>query len=303
MTDLPAVALVAVPGRWSATLDLAREIERRGFTGIYAPSMGDGLALCQALALLTERIAFGTSIANLYVRHPADYARTAAALHEISNGRFRFGVGVSHAVVNDRLGLATGRPLADVRRFVADLRATRGAGELPPVVLAGLRDRMVALAGEIAEGVVFANASRSHLPHSLSALSPGRAEDPDFFVGNMIPVCIHEDTGRAAARNRKTLDFYLSLPNYRNYWKAAGYVEEMEAVEKAIAAGEGARKSDRVSERWLADCTLFGPVAQVREGLEAWREAGLRTPILVPSSAEGNQLKAFQELFDAFGPG
>jgi hypothetical protein len=49
--------------------------------------------------------------------------------------------------------------------------------------------------------------------------------------------------------------------------------------------------------------TLFGSVGAVREGLEAWYEAGVRTPILVPSSAVGNQLAAFQELFDAFAVG
>ena len=38
----------------------------------------------------------------------------------------------------------------------------------------------------------------------------------------------------------------------------------------------------------------------MREGLEAWYDAGVRTPILVPSSAAGNQMKAFEELFATF---
>ena len=54
-----------------------------------------------------------------------------------------------------------------------------------------------------------------------------------------------------------------------------------------------------LSDRWLADCTLFGPAAHVREGLEAWFDAGIKTPILVPSSAGGNQMRAFEELFAA----
>jgi hypothetical protein len=41
-------------------------------------------------------------------------------------------------------------------------------------------------------------------------------------------------------------------------------------------------------------------VSQVLEGLEAWYDSGVRTPILVPSSAAGNQLKAFEEMFAAF---
>jgi hypothetical protein len=38
----------------------------------------------------------------------------------------------------------------------------------------------------------------------------------------------------------------------------------------------------------------------VRDELERWYAAGVSTPILVPSSASGNQLDAFQELFAAF---
>ena len=55
-----------------------------------------------------------------------------------------------------------------------------------------------------------------------------------------------------------------------------------------------------MTDRWLADCTLFGSPAKIREELEAWDDAGVSTPILVPSSAAGNQLKAFEELFALF---
>jgi len=159
---------------------------------------------------------------------------------------------------------------------------------------------MVALAGEMAEGVVFANVARSHLKRSLEALPAGRLDDETFFVGDMIPVCISEDIEAAAAVNRRTLTTYVSLPNYRNYWKEAGYVEEMEAIEAALERGERGRLSELMSDAWLDDTTLYGPPARVLEGLEAWRDVGLRTPILVPSSAVGKQPEAFQELFDLF---
>jgi alkanesulfonate monooxygenase SsuD/methylene tetrahydromethanopterin reductase-like flavin-dependent oxidoreductase (luciferase family) len=116
----------------------------------------------------------------------------------------------------------------------------------------------------------------------------------------MIPVCISEDRAAAAAVNRRTLTGYAMLPNYRNYWKEAGYVEEMEAIEKALEAREAERVPELFSDRWLADTTLFGSAREVREGVEAWVDAGVRTPILVPSSAVGNQLVAFKELFEAY---
>lgn len=300
---LPALALAAVPGRRKRILEVAAEAERRGFSGLYCASFGDAVGLCEALAFTTSRIPFGTAIANLYTRHVSDYALTASLIHELSDGRFRFGVGVSHEAVNRRMGLSTGSPLADMRGFVEALRAVPRAGELPPLVVAALRRRMVALAGEIGDGVVFANAARSHLKTSLDALPPDRRDDPGFFVGDMIPTCISDDREAAMAVSRRTLVMYVSLPNYRNYWKEAGYVEEMEAIERAIERGERDALPGLMSERWLADVTLFGSAKEVRDGLEGWYDAGLRTPILVPSSVAGNQLVAFQELFAAFGTG
>ena len=298
--SLPALSLAAVPGRRRRTLELAQEIERRGFAGIYCPSFGDGLGLCEALALTTERIRFGTGIANIYMRHVSDYAQTASLIQELSGGRFHFGVGVSHQPVNQRAGLRAGPPLGDMREFLGQIAEVPRTGELPPIVVAALRQRMVALGGELGGGIIFANAARSHMAESLSHLPAERAADPDFFVGNMIPTCISDDAGAAAAVNRKTLSGYVALPNYRNYWKEAGYVEEMGAIEKALEAGEHQRVPALLSDRWLADTTLFGSASKVREGLEAWFEAGVRTPILVPSSAVGNQLKAFEELFAIF---
>lgn len=299
---LPAISLIAVPGKRNRTLELAKEIERRGYSGIYCPSLGDAMGFCQSLAHETDRIPFGTSIVNIYSRHAADYASSAAYLHEVSGGRFRFGVGVSHGPMLKPMGLGGGRPLEDVRGFVETWRAASRLGDRPPLVLAGLRKKMVALAGEVSEGVVFANVARSHVPTTLGALSgtPAGQGSSDFFVGDMIPTCVSDDLEAAKAVNRKTLIMYCTLPNYRNYWKEAGYVEEMEAIETALANKERDRIPELMSDRWLADCTLFGPASAIREGVEAWREAGVSTPILVPSSTKGGQFVAVEELFDVF---
>jgi alkanesulfonate monooxygenase SsuD/methylene tetrahydromethanopterin reductase-like flavin-dependent oxidoreductase (luciferase family) len=297
---LPALSLVAVPGRRRITLDIAAEAERRGFSGLYVPSMFGNMAQSTALALATERIIFATAISPIYARTVEDFAQSAAFIHEVSGGRFRFGIGVAHAPSHLRMGVTVGKPLADIRAFVARFRAHQGFGALPPIILAALRKGMVALAGEIADGLVFANASRSHMATSLAVLPAAKRRDPGVLVANMIPTCIADDVAAAKAVNRRTLTRYTMLPNYRNYWKEAGYVEEMAAIEAAIAAGREADIPGLMSDRWLTDATLFGPAAAVREGVEAWCEAGVSTPILVPSSTAGNQLKALEEIFAAF---
>lgn len=298
--NMPSIALAAMHGRRRATLDLAQELERRGFAGLYCASFGDALGLCEALALTTKTIHFGTAISIIYTRHVNDWAQTAALVHELSGGRFHFGIGVSHGAIHRHLGITVGKPLADMRAFVKALREVPRVGELPPIVLAGLRDPMVKLAGEVAEGVVFANAARSYMGHSLSVLPPAKQSSVDFFVGNMIPTCISDDVAAAAAVNRKTLSGYVTLPNYREYWKKAGYVEEMEAIEKALERKDRDALPGLMSDRWLADTTLYGSASKVREGFEQWLAAGVRTPILVPSSANGNQMVAIKEMIDCF---
>jgi alkanesulfonate monooxygenase SsuD/methylene tetrahydromethanopterin reductase-like flavin-dependent oxidoreductase (luciferase family) len=207
---------------------------------------------------------------------------------------------VAHGPSHLRMGVTPGRPLGDTRAFVERFRAQEGLGTLPGIVIAALRKKMVALAGEIGEGVVFANASLSHMAESLSALPVAKRADPDFFIGNMLPTCISDDVEAAKSVCRRNLINYAFLPNYRNYWKEAGYVEEMAAIEHAIAEGRRDDVPRCFSDRWLADNTLFGPAAKVRERVEAWQAAGVRTPVIVPSSAAGNQLTAMQEIFAAF---
>jgi alkanesulfonate monooxygenase SsuD/methylene tetrahydromethanopterin reductase-like flavin-dependent oxidoreductase (luciferase family) len=298
---LPALSLVAVPGRRRRTIEIAQEVERRGFAGIYSPSMFGNMSLCEALAWNTTTLPFGTAIAPIYQRTIGDFAQSAAVMHEVSGGRFRLGIGVAHGPSHVRMGVTPGKPLGDIRSFVEKFRAQEGLGTLPPIIVAALRRKMVALAGEIAEGVVFANAARSHMPTSLAALPAQKRSDPAFFIGNMIPTCISDDVEAAKAVNRRTLTSYGFLPNYRNYWKEAGYQEEMNAIEAAIAEGRKDDVPKYFSDKWLADNTLFGPAAKVREGVEAWRDAGVRDLIIVPSSAAGNQVKALEEVFAVFG--
>src|SRR5207253_5943245 len=145
-------------------------------------------------------------------------------------------------------------------------------------------------------GAVWANAARSHMKTSLGHLPPSARENPRFFIGNMVPTCIDADRAAAAAVNRKTLVGYVKLPNYQNYWIEAGFEEEMQAIRKALASGEEERVPGLMSERWLSQVTLYGSAKEVRDGIEAWQAAGVKTLTVVPSSARGNQRAALQEL-------
>jgi hypothetical protein len=189
----------------------------------------------------------------------------------------------------------TQEPLGDINTFVQKLRTTT------PAAATGLSRHpaqgMIALAGEIADGMVFANGARSHMADSLSALPAAKRQGAGFFIGNMIPTCISDDVEAAKAVNRKTLTHYALLPNYRNYWKEAGYVEEMTAIEKALAEGRGDDVPKYLTDKWLTDNTLFGPPARARGPRGPWYAAGVRCSIVVPSLGCRQPDEAIEEMF------
>jgi alkanesulfonate monooxygenase SsuD/methylene tetrahydromethanopterin reductase-like flavin-dependent oxidoreductase (luciferase family) len=297
---LPALNLAAMPGQRLAALELAREIERRGFAGISVASPFGTIGQCAGLAFATQRISFASAIAPIYAQTVDEFAQSAAYLHEVSSGRFQFGIGIAHGPAYVRMGVTPGKPLGDVRAFVTNFRACTEYGALPPVILATLRKRMVALAAEIGDGMVFSSGCLSHMRESLAVVPAAKRDDPAFFVGNRIRVCFDPDPVVAKAVLRKAMAHYALMPNYRNYWIEAGYDDEMRAVAKAAAEGQFGDVADCLTDRLLADTTQSGSAAQVREGLEAWRAAGIKTPVLVPLSADGNQTTALRDVFAAF---
>jgi alkanesulfonate monooxygenase SsuD/methylene tetrahydromethanopterin reductase-like flavin-dependent oxidoreductase (luciferase family) len=298
MTRLPALSVIGTPTKRNALLEVAAEADRRGFAGLASPGINGNLALCGSLAHVTHTIPFWTSIQPIYHSHFGEVAITAGHIAEVSNGRFRLGLGVSHAPAMDRLGIDTGKPLGDMRTYVNGIRsAERASGALPPILLATLRDKMLDLALEVGDGAIWANASRSYMPTQVARIPDDRRAT--FSLANMVPTVIDADRTAARAIHRRTLGGYIVLPNYRNYWKQAGYAEEMEAIEAALAAGDRDALPGLMTDRWLDDCTISGSPTEVRDQLEAWFDTGV-LPIAVMSSTSGGQLHAIGQLFELF---
>jgi len=298
MSALPGLSLIGTATKRAAILELAPEAERRGFAALACSGTSGLTAMCASICHVTNTILFFTSVQPIYVSQPLETAATAAHLHEVSGGRFRLGLGVSHAPLHKRLGVSAGKPLSDIRDFVEALHsAETSVGAMPPILLAALRDRMLDLAVDIAQGALWANGSFAHTPTQLRHLPTERVAAMQF--ANMVPTVIDADLDAARAVHRRTLGGYVTLPNYRNYWRAAGFAEEMDAVEAALANRDREASAAAMSDRFVDDCTISGSPTQVRDRLDAWYDIGVM-PIAVMSSTTGGQAKAIRELFDAY---
>jgi alkanesulfonate monooxygenase SsuD/methylene tetrahydromethanopterin reductase-like flavin-dependent oxidoreductase (luciferase family) len=115
--------------------------------------------LLGALAASTSTIGLGTLVANVANRHPAMLAHAAHAVHDISGGRLRLGIGAGTApgtpwaAEHDRRGIPLRPAMADrhtaVREAIAAVRAATDA----PIVVGVNSDALASLAGELADGV------------------------------------------------------------------------------------------------------------------------------------------------------
>src|SRR5687768_18261347 len=121
-----AVAAYITPGAdLGAATELARSAERLGYDSVWVThGLGrDSFLVLSAYGAATTRIGLGNGVVPIYPRHPVAMAQAALTLAEITRGRFRIGIGVSHrATMEGMLGLTLDDPLGVMREYVATLR-------------------------------------------------------------------------------------------------------------------------------------------------------------------------------------
>src|SRR5690242_8950839 len=113
---------------------LARAAEQAGFDQFW---VSDDLFLrgvwpiLSACAVATGRIGLGTCIVNPYTIHPAEIAMQAAALDELSGGRFNLGLAAGAGDFLGWIGVDQSRPLATMAETLGALRALFARGTPP----------------------------------------------------------------------------------------------------------------------------------------------------------------------------
>jgi probable F420-dependent oxidoreductase len=314
--------------RWGLTLPFAgvplsdheplvRRAEEAGYDDLWSGEATgvDGFTPLALAAAWTRRVRLGTGVVNPYTRGPAVLAQTAAALQDASRGRFVLGLGSSSDVIVERWnGVPFAKPLTRVREAVEALRPVlagqRGAGgfkleqapaEPVPIVIAALRDRMLALGGEVGDGT-FVNflpiSAAGHVVERIregerrAGKEPGSGEVVCRFFN--VPVPAEQGMGPA----RFMFAAYVTVPVYERFFRNLGWGERIDPMVTAWREGDRKGAAERAPEELIREIFLFGGPEEHKERLSQYAEAGITTLVLTPF-ATPDQLP---ELIEALAP-
>ena len=265
--------------------------ERHGVPAAWATMFGAGggdmIPVFAAAASHTTDIKLGTAIVHTWGRHPVALAQEAIVLDQLSNGRFRLGIGSTTKFYVERLyGAVYEKSLTNLREYLITLRALLGEGSAEfegefvrtharlgtksavPVMGAALGTRSFELCGEMSDGAISWMCPQRYLVDTampalqVGADRAGRARPP--LVAH-VPIAVNVDRDEAHALAREQLSMYAKVPNYQRMFAQAGHTIVSEYTPEV-----------------LDDLVVYGSGEQVAAGLRRWRSAGMDEIIAHP---------------------
>jgi probable F420-dependent oxidoreductase len=276
---------------------LAAQAEDLGFTDAwsYESNALDVFTPLAAAAVGTRSMRLGTGIAGALTRPAPILAMHASSLSELAPGRTVLGLGAStETIVSGWMGMPFDRPRARTRQAVEQVRAllrgeragsfklSRPPTSAVPIYVGGFGEAMLRMAGEVADGVMFFMAGPGIVPELLATV--GRPLDS---VARILVI----GGGAAAEREemaRRMVVSYAIVPYYGRLFGRQGFDEEVEAIQQRWAAGDRAAAVGQVSEAMLREVVSVGEADTHRQKIEAYRRAGLGTPVLWLHSPDGS---------------
>jgi F420-dependent oxidoreductase-like protein len=311
---------------------LGPRVEAAGYDSLWtAEAWGsDAFTPLAFVAATTTRLKLGTGIAQIWARTPGATAMTALTLQQLSGGRLMLGLGVSGPqVVEGWHGVAFRRPLATTRDTIEILRRALAGDErvvyegtersvpydgpdatgqgkplrttMPPapdtpIYLAALGPRNVALAAEVADGLLPYLWSPRHWSKvwgdALAGAKDGFGVAPTVFasIGDDLAACRDEIRPRIAMHvggmGSKDTNFYKSLV------ERYGYEEEAQVIQDRFLSRDRAGAVAAVSDELVDDLALVGPRGHVAEQLAAWKDGPITTLIVEPTRDDAIELVA-----------
>jgi probable F420-dependent oxidoreductase len=247
-------------------------------------------------------LGLGTGVLALQLRTPPLTAMSAAtlqALHPESD--ILLGVGISSPVVTKQWhGAPYGdRPLAQVREYVALLReclsgesvsfkgdfyqvnrfrlGVRLGERRPRIIIGALNERMLQLAGEVADGVLLNYLPASHVPWSVEQVRKGG--DATIYAYVHVGVCDRADGIDYA---RRDLFSYAVVDSYARNFERAGFGDEVAAIRERHADKDREGALAAVSDRMVDAIDVMGDADHVQSTVQDYVENGVEVPVVMP---------------------
>ena len=274
--------------------ELVRRVEDAGYDGLWSAESThyDGFTPLAVAAEHTERVRLVTGIVNVFTRGPALLAQQAAALADLSGGRFALGIGASSdRIVEGWNDMPFSKPLTRMAETVdfldaafAGERTTTGfkleqvPAEPPPIILAALRGKMLRLAVERAGGAFTNFLPLAGLPRVAEQLQGA----PEGFELLCRFFCIPGERSQVEPLARFMFASYATVPVYEAFFRWLGYGEQIDDMVAAWAAKD--REAAIAAAPWevIEDTFIFGSPEEMRERLQAYVAGGITLPILTP---------------------
>jgi probable F420-dependent oxidoreductase len=283
------------------TAGLAAEV---GYTSFWtAETTGpEAFSVLTAAGAVAPSLDLGTGVLALQLRTPMVVAMAGATLQALHPERdILLGVGISSPVVATRWHGQpyTDEPLGQVREYVTLLRACLSGEKVdfagdhyqvkgfrlgvrlgerrPKIVVGALNPKMLALAGELADGVLLNYLPASHVPWSVEQVRAGG--DAEIYAYVHAGICEREDGIDLA---RRDLFSYAVVDAYARSFKRAGFADEVAAIRAAHAAGDREAAVAAVSDRMVDAIDVMGDADVVHATMRAYADAGVDVPVLMP---------------------
>ncbi len=236
-----------------------RQLERVGYGAAWTNEVVGGKDALVQLALLlaaTERLVFGTGIANIWARPPQTAHGAAALLSQGFPDRFVLGLGVGYPHQAASVGRAFGSPVATMRDYLARMAAPTlppAPAVAYPTIVGATGPMMLALAGEAADGGLPVMMPPAFTAHARRLLGP----DKLLVIG--LAVVVDADPARAMATARQRVAGPLDRPGtYAAAIARLGYTAQEIAevgdrlVDAIVGHGDAATIAARVRAHLVA---------------------------------------------------
>src|SRR5262249_2315841 len=185
--------------------DFVRSVEKNGYSNLWYPeSRGyESMSLAAFLLSCSDKLGIGSSIANIYARDSFTALRATPSLNALYGNRFILGLGVSHIpMVEGVRGHRYDKPLGAMSAYLNGINKLAPAGEPPPVVVAALGPKMLALSAAKSLGAVPYNVTPRHTAEAAKILGPSK------LLAVEQKVTLETDPAKARALGRKELARY-----------------------------------------------------------------------------------------------